>query len=92
MNRSQIIILVTEAIKTLRSQRKKPDRFNIAKLVVSKYEGLTEGVVIDTVEELLNDAAIYSKPNKRGDESLYVSKASAEAASIIETDGEEENE
>ena len=33
---------------------------------------------------------IYNNPNKRGDKSLYVSKGSAEALCIIETDDEEE--
>ena len=48
-------------------------------------------MAIDSIATLLADAKIYNKPNKRGDESLYVSKMSAEAISIIDT-GEEEQE
>ena len=74
-------------IPILRGQRKRPDRINIAKFVASKH-GLSESVVNETVATLLPDAVIYNEPNKRGDGSLYVSKGSAEAPSMIETDDE----
>ena len=89
MDKDQAAKFIIEAIPILRSQRKRPDRINIAKFVASKH-GLSESVINETVAALLTDAVIYNKPNKRGDESLYVSKGSAEALSIIETDDEEE--
>ena len=92
MDIDQTAKCIIEAIPILRSQRnKRPDRTSIAKFVASKH-GLSESVVIETVATLLTGAVIYNKPNKRGDESLYISKGSAEALSIIETDDEEEEE
>ena len=92
MDNDQTAKFIIEAIPILRSQRnKRPDRTSIAKFVASKH-GLSESVVIETVATLLTGAVIYNKPNKRGDESLYISKGSAEALSIIETDDEEEEE
>ena len=89
MTESQVATLIEQAIGTLRKQKKRPDRFSVAKLVAWKH-GLSESMVIDSVEGLMNEAAIYSRPNKHGEESLFVSKAYAEASSTDDT--EEGNE
>ena len=91
MENNQTTKSIIETIAILRRQRKRPDRISIAKLVASKH-GLSESMVIGTVANLLSEAVIYNKPNKQGDESLYVSKMNAEALSIIETDEEEDEE
>ena len=91
MENNQTTKSIIETIAILRRQRKRPDRISIAKLVASKH-GLSESMVIGTVTNLLSEAVIYNKPNKQGDESLYVSKMNAEALSIIETDEEEDEE
>ena len=89
MDNNQTAKLIIETIPILRGKGKRPDRSSIAKFLASKH-GLSESMVIDTVATLLTDAVIYNKPNKRGGESLYVSKMSAEAVSIIKADEEEE--
>ncbi len=89
MTENQGATLIDKAIETLSKQKKRPDRFSVAKLVAWKH-GLSESMVIDSVEGLMNEAAIYSRPSKHGEESLLVSKAYAEASSTDET--EEGNE
>ena len=91
MDDNQIAAIIIEAISTLRNQKKRPDKTTVGKFVASKHR-LNESVAIDSIATLLADAKIYNKPNKRGDESLYVSKMSAEAISIIDTDEEEQEQ
>ena len=61
MDNDQAVKFIIEAIPILRSQRKRPDRINIAKFVASKH-GLSESVINETVAALLTDAVIYNKP------------------------------
>ena len=63
--------IVIDAISALRTQKKRPD--SIGKLAASKH-GLDEKVIVETVEALLANAIICNRPNKLGQESLYVSK------------------
>lgn len=76
-------------IPILRSQQKRPDWITIGKSVPSMRD-LNESVAINSITALFTDSVIYNKPTKRGDESLCVSKMSAEVVSIIETDEEGE--
>ena len=69
MDNNQTVEIIIEAISTLRTQRKMPDKITVGKFVASKH-GLSENVAIDSIEALLSDARIYNKQDKRGNESL----------------------
>ena len=68
-NQTAEIMNHIEAISTLRTQRKRPDKITVGKFVASMH-GLSENVAIDSIEAQLADAWLYNKQDKRGNESL----------------------
>ncbi len=80
--------MIEQAIETSRKQKKRPDRFNVAKLAAWRHS-LSESMVIDAVEGSMKEAAVYSRLDKHGEESLFVSKAYAEASSPETEEGNE---
>ena len=68
----KLIINILDAIETIKKRKKRPDEKSISYFIASK-QGLNEGMVLETLEQLLDSGVLYTEMIK-GSESYRINK------------------